>query len=388
MFGQHVTQELSAYAHGELSAGASARVAGHLRGCRRCRAGFAEIKFGIRLAESLPTRDAPASLWDNIEAALSKESAQSEQRHAARDARPSRRAPLAFTFGKQRALAFSLALLVVFGGGAWWLYMRATRTSWDVSRLAGAPTISSSRITDTGRLAVGEWLETDATSRAQLKVADIGQVEIEPETRIRLVETRLTEHRLELARGTLHARIYAPPRLFFVETPSAVAADLGCAYTLEVDDRGRSLLHVTSGWVALETRERESFVPAGAACATQKGTGPGTPFFEDAPEAFLDALAKFDFANGGTDALDAVLREARPRDTLSLWHLLARVGTDERARVYERLAAHAPPPAGVTRDGALALDAPMLKRWKDALEPTWQQESVPAARKLWRSLWK
>jgi hypothetical protein len=38
--------------------------------------------------------------------------------------------------------------------------------------------------------------------------------------------------------------IWAPPRLFFVDTPSAVAADLGCSYTLEVKDDGAGVLRV------------------------------------------------------------------------------------------------------------------------------------------------
>jgi hypothetical protein len=257
-----------------------------------------------------------------------------------------------------------------------------------VSRLKGAPRIDSDAIGATGQLAVGEWLETDSDSRANIKVANIGRVEIDPDTRIRLVETKPLEHRLELARGKMHATIFAPPRIFFVNTPSAVAADLGCAYTLEVDDKGRSLLHVTSGWVALETEERDSVVPAGAACMTEPGRGPGTPFFEDAPESLLVALARFDFENGGHQAVAAILEAARPRDTLTLWHLLSRVEGEERSRVYERLAALTPPPAGVTRDGVLRLDRGMLDLWKEHLEPMWLQESLPAVRKAWRSIWK
>jgi hypothetical protein len=258
-----------------------------------------------------------------------------------------------------------------------------------VARLEGSPTVGPKRIgTKGGKLSVGEWLETDSESRAQIQVANLGQVDVDPQTRIRLVETRWNEHRLELARGTMHARIWAPPRVFFVNTPSAVAADLGCAYTLEVDERGRSLLHVTSGWVALETRERESVVPAGAACVTEPGRGPGTPFFEDAPEPFLAALARFDFEGGGAEALASVLAQSRPRDTLTLWHLLARSDGDARARVYERLAAYAPPPEGVTREAVLRLDRASLDLWKESLEPTWQKESFPAFRKAWRSLWR
>jgi hypothetical protein len=262
-------------------------------------------------------------------------------------------------------------LFVLGAGGASWFYLRSTGASWEVARLQGAPSIDADRMGSTGRLGIGEWLETDADSRAQIKVADIGQVEVDPGTRIRLVETRLTEHRLELARGRMHATIFAPPRLFFVDTPSAVAADLGCAYTLEVDDAGRSVLHVTSGWVAFETKNRESMVPAGAACRTQPGVGPGTPFFEDASKLFLDSLAKFDFAGGGTEALDAVISEARPRDTLTLWHLLARVEGGERERVYQRLAALAPPPPSVTREGIMLLDPAMLYDWKSQMETTW-----------------
>jgi hypothetical protein len=274
--------------------------------------------------------------------------------------------------GWRPALAAGLVLLFVLGaGGASWFYLRETGASWEVARLAGAPSIDAGLFGQTGRLRIGEWLETDAGSRAQIKVADIGQVEIDPGTRIRLVETRETEHRLELARGRMHANIYAPPRLFFVDTPSAVAADLGCAYTLEVDDAGSSVLHVTAGWVAFETKDRESMVPAGAACRTQPGVGPGTPYFEDASQLFLNALAKFDFAGGGREALRLVVSEARARDTLTLWHLLARVEGEERAGVYERLAALAPPPAGVTREGVLLLDPTMLSAWKAQMEALW-----------------
>ena len=252
-------------------------------------------------------------------------------------------------------------------------------SAWEVSSLAGAPTIGSERAVN-GRLAVGEWLETDTSSRAKINVANIGQVEIEPGTRVRLVETRLTEHRLELARGRLHALIFAPPRLFFVNTPSAVAADLRCAYTLEVDDRGRSLLHVTSGWVALELNNRESIVPAGAACETRPQWGPGTPYFTDASETFLRSLLQFDFEGGGSAALAAVVTEARPRDTLTLWHLLSRVL--RRTGAVSMSAARAG--AAALRRHArrvLRLDQD-ADAWRTALEPVAPGERAGAAQSM------
>lgn len=377
MFARHYKKHLSAYAHGELSPAEAARAAAHLRSCAACRSEFEEVKLGIRLAESLPSVAAPEHVWDGIEAALASEANREGER-------ASQTQPL-FPFRRRALLpAFATVLLALVAGGAW-LYLRARRPGWEVARVEGVPRVSQNRIGERGRLGVGEWLETDSASRAEIAVANIGEVEVEPNTRVRLVETRLTEHRLELERGTLRARIWAPPRLFFVDTPSAVAADLGCAYTLEVDDAGRGLLHVTTGYVALETEVRESIVPAGAACMTKPGAGPGTPFFEDAPEAFVESLAKLDFENDHT-SLDSILVGAREKDTLTLWHLLARVGADERARVYERLAAFAPPPDGVTREGVLRLDPAMLEGWKQDLEGKWLGESTPADR-VWRKLW-
>ena len=371
MFTRHVKKYLSAYAHGELTTEETERVARHLRSCANCRAEFDRIRLGVRLAECLPSVSAPERLWDGIESALIR-----EQSHS-------------FVFpSRRRAFAVVCAFVVIaLVACAALLYLRASQPSWQVARLEGAPRIDSDQIGERGRLSVGDWLETDADSRAEIAVANIGHVEVDPNTRVRLVAARAGEHRLELARGTLHARIWAPPRLFFVNTPSAVAADLGCAYTLEVDDAGRGLLHVTAGYVALEDGARESVVPAGAACLTKPGAGPGTPFFEDAPDSYVAALARYDFA-GDRAALDTLLDAARTRDTLTLWHLLSRANDTDRARVYERLAAIAPPPEGVTREGVLRLDRTMLDAWKDRLESDWTDESFPSVRRAWRKFFE
>ena len=102
----------------------------------------------------------------------------------------------------------------------------------------------------------------------------IGQVDVDPNTRVQLLQARSREHRLSLERGTIHARIWAPPRFFFVNTPAATAIDLGCAYTLHVDADGSGQLRVTHGWVGFERDGREAFIPQGAMCATRRASGP------------------------------------------------------------------------------------------------------------------
>lgn len=219
--------------------------------------------------------------------------------------------------------------------------------AWNVTWLVGSgPTT----------LRVGQWVETDASSRALIAVGHIGQVEVRPRTRIQLVVARADDHRLALARGAIEAKVDTVPRIFFVETPVGTAIDLGCAYTLEMDSLGNGLLHVTAGVVEFQGRGHNARVPMGALVQTRSDVGPGIPYVEDAPEALRRALAASD--------VRAVLAAARPDDAISLWHLLQRVdgegGGAQRGAVYDRLASLVPPPAGVTRAAALALDAATL----------------------------
>jgi hypothetical protein len=243
--------------------------------------------------------------------------------------------------------------------------------SWNVETIAGKPTAGNEAIGENGKLAVGQFLETDANSRARVQVSNIGQVEIAPNSRVQLVKTQATEHRLSLERGLMKAKILAPPRLFIVDTPSAVAVDLGCEYTLEVDRDGGSKLHVTAGFVALERGGRESIVPAGAICFTRRGRGLGTPFSDDASLEFQKAIQRFDFENGGSAALQTIIKESGLYDSLTLWHLLSRVPKNEREKVFDALANYVKPPAGVTRAGVLRLDKKMLDGWWKEIENVW-----------------
>jgi hypothetical protein len=189
------------------------------------------------------------------------------------------------------------------------------------------------------RLAVGEWLELGARSRALLDLADLGEVRIGPDSRLRVVGLSDQEKRLELARGALHAVVSAPPRLFLVDVPSATAVDLGCEYELVVDERGAGTLRVELGEVALEGHGRSSLVRAGSIAETRPGHGPGTPYRDGAPPALIAALRSFDFEHGGRAALDAILAASGARDQATLEHLLDRTSGADRKRIAGRIGA-------------------------------------------------
>jgi hypothetical protein len=341
---------LSPYIDGELRPASRKMLEQHLHKCKSCQAEYEDLLFASQLVSKLQLiAEVPPDI----------------------NTLAKRRSPLQLLPRAKRLkmIAASVAaVLLVSIGIALWRYTKVANTSWEVISVTGAPTVDSARMGETGKLRVGQWLETDGSSRAVINIGKIGQVEVEPNTRIRLVSARSDEQRLELSSGWVQATIQAPPRVFFVETPSATAVDLGCSYKLEVDDSGSGLLQVRAGWVALVLNNRESLVPAGAICQSRPGIGPGTPYFVDASGAFKNALNLLDFENGGSDALNIVLTEARVSDVLTLWHLIFRVEDLQRGRVYDRLSELAPPPAIATRDSVMRLERGALDEWRKELE--------------------
>ena len=271
--------------------------------------------------------------------------------------------------------AIAAPAVIALAAGLWWRsadripapveHADAAAAPWAVVPLAGVPSAAGSPMASQATLGVGERLETDALSQARLSAAGVGVVDIGPSSRLSVVTARPGEYRLRLDRGRLHAHVWAEPGVFSVDTRSATALDLGCSYTLEVDESGSGRLHVTLGWVGLGRHDVESLVPRGAVCTLRPGNGPGIPHFEDAPPALVDALAAIDRANGPMPAaaLGRALSSARPRDAMTVWHLLRRASRADAPRVFERLAALAPPPSGVTLDRVLAMERAALEAW-------------------------
>lgn len=353
MFTKHVSRQLAAYVDGALARRQALQCEIHIEQCAKCRADYEQVKLGMASVEHLPLVEAPAAIWASIEAAS--RAARSRRAFAAR--------------GWLWAMAATAVLAMVIAVS--WRLAQRPGTRWEVVRLDGSPAVDAKPIRDGGLIAAGGWIETDSGSRATVKIGEIGFVEIAPNTRVRVVTAQPGEHRLALARGEILAKISAPPRLFFVDTPAGTAVDLGCEYVLNTDEGGVGLLRVAKGWVSFQWKTLESLVPAGASCRTRPDAGPGVPYFDDAPERVIDALDGFVFDNGGSDMLSLILDESRVRDTLTLWHLLSRVDPGDRARVYDRIAALAPVPAGVSRERALQLDPDTLRRWREELAWTW-----------------
>jgi hypothetical protein len=343
---RHVHHQVAAFVDDALGAQASAAVERHLSTCESCRRAVDQHRSVAAILRDMQPVSAPADLWAAIESAMATPATDPVRRGRPWMARPVFRAA-------------ALATLVLLTAATWWYVSRPS--PWAVVRLDGQAA---------GRIHDGQWVETDNASTAAIRIGEIGRVDISPDTRLQLLSAEPNEHRLSLAYGRISVEIVAPPRVFFVETPMSTVVDLGCAYTMDVNPAGVGTLRVTSGWAALEWNGLVSLVPAGASAHTRPSFGPGTPVFDDASDAFREAVDVFD-GDAGEGAIATILSEARDRDTLTLWHLMWRVEPGDRVRVLDHVATLTPLPEGVTRDGVLALDETMMRVWREELAWTW-----------------
>jgi hypothetical protein len=261
-----------------------------------------------------------------------------------------------------RAMAAAAALILAAASLLRFETSSGDPTGWQIARVDGAARVGSGEARPDMELRAGQVVRTGRNSELLLQDDDLGRVDVGPESEMRAAGVG----RLALRRGSLHAFIWAPPRRFVVDTPSARAIDLGCEYTIDVDRNGDGLLQVSLGWVAFQHDGRESFIPAGARCMTRRRTGPGIPYYADAPDALAQAVGRFD--RGDAAAIPTILSAARQQDGLTLWHLMTRVPPQARGQVFDRFASLVKLPPEATREKAIAGDAGAIDLCWNALD--------------------
>jgi FecR protein len=232
-------------------------------------------------------------------------------------------------------------------------------TGFSFSLTAGSATCGGTAVARAGTLPMGAWLETQRDGAATVKVADIGELTVFGDSKLRLVATGAAQQHMELARGHVAARVTAPPRLFVVDTPAATAVDLGCAYDLTVDAAGKTYLRVTVGAVSLEDKRGISYVPATFEIDVLPGHL-GTPVSITATPEIRTAVQRFDAGEPG--ALVDLIRIADYPERVTLWNIIGHTRDPGAVAKLEELA---PLPDPALRAKVLAGDADALDIWLD-----------------------
>lgn len=221
-----------------------------------------------------------------------------------------------------------------------------------------------------GTFAIGTPLRVGEVA-ANVDIARLGVMRAQPGADLALNDTRSARHRFTLTRGGIDVRVWAPPGRVAVHTPAGDVIDLGCIFTLNVSDDQIAHLSVRTGWVELENAHGSSAIPGGASASMSPEREPQVPVYDDASEAFRNAVRSIEINGGDADAqsLRTVAMDARPRDAITVLMLSKVTGlaTDVRTALLETaLRLHEPPTAdAVSR--IVSGDTDLFWRWFDSL---------------------
>jgi hypothetical protein len=372
------------YIEGTLPSGQKEVFDYHMQNCSACRKEYEETVKLLEMVNTLPADVTPAhDLWSNIENRISKRKGKIfniENQPLSSGYSENGNYDKKNRYFKYAAISLIAAMLLVALLPSLFLdkdspiLNKVMAPYWKVTSIKGITIVASNVIGSTDSLKPGDWLETKDSSQAILEVPGLGKVTIEPNTKIQLVRSDTSEHRIALEYGTINADIISKPRTFFVDSRSATAIDLGCSYTYTVQQNGDGVLYVKEGTVALESHGRESIVPAGKFCLAKTGIGPGTPFRENTSAALKDALMKYDFEKGGEKEVDIILKNSTKGDVVTLMNMLQRVDDNSKTKVYMVITNYAPAPKNVVRDSIPRLNNNELHEWIQEFNEELQKE--------------
>ena len=187
-----------------------------------------------------------------------------------------------------------------------------------VDKLYGITSIGSNKIDNYGMLKPGNWLNTEEDSKSRIKLGILGEIEVEPSTKIKLLKDNNSGNYFYLQSGEIKASVWGAPRRLFIDSPSGEVIDFGSTFKYKVSSDNSSILKVESGWAALHFNDHFVIVPAGNECITNFEIG--IPFNVNSSKEFKQKLN--DFENGKTITIAEVISKAAKNDLISLWYLL------------------------------------------------------------------
>lgn len=183
---------------------------------------------------------------------------------------------------------------------------------------------------------VGDWIQTDSVSSVVLKIANVGDISIEPNTKVRFIQSDGNISKMEVLYGTVNTSTSQPDK-FVLQSSNLKVQDKGGSYSFKVDDKGNGVIYVNSGIANVESGNKSAVVTDGTFIMYKPEFGVGTPFRKDSKPEFQDALFQYDFNNGGAPSIYYAMANAGPEDYSSLLNLIPRVDDRTKYLVLNKL---------------------------------------------------
>ncbi|MBP9095922.1 MAG: FecR domain-containing protein [Ignavibacteria bacterium] len=211
-------------------------------------------------------------------------------------------------------------------------------SNWKLISLKGGAFVNGVK---SDKVNIGDWIQTDSVSSVVLKIANVGDVSIEPNTKVRFIQSDGNISRIEVLYGTVNASTSQADK-FVLQASNMRVQDKGGSYSFKVDDKGNGVIYVNNGVANVESGNKSAVVTDGKFCLYKPEYGIGVPFRKDAKPEFQDALFQYDFNNGGAPSIYYAMANAGPEDYASLVNLIPRVDNQTKYLVLNKLGKLAP----------------------------------------------
>lgn len=258
--------------------------------------------------------------------------------------------------------------------------------NWKITDLQGNVTINGKPASQVDELSIGDWIETDELSSATINIPDIGNITLEPGTKIRLVQSDDDKKKIELQYGTINSDTRTSTSNLYINADKTTAIDNGSMFSFAVDKNGEGMIFVKDGSVKVKSDKRDAIIPQGQFCFVMTGMGPGTPFNKDASKELRKALMVYDFYNGGAEALSHVYRVAGVHDAVTLVNLLPHASGNDQVAVWNKISNYYSPPGNIKRDSIKYYKVEQLKDWIVEIQNQVKAELEPKLKEMEKNI--
>ena len=261
-----------------------------------------------------------------------------------------------------KKVAYTILGLVIIVAA--YIFITSLSSGWKIISLSGQPKIDNSIISKGDSFASERKIETDGSSSVTLMTDEFGRLFIDNSS---VVSRTKNSNEIKLDKGQIKKFEGKVSDVLSIITPLAKFTELykGSAFRLHVDSDGGCKLVVESGWVIISIKEFDSYVPKNFDCLITKGKY-AIPYSSNSSPELISMLENFTGAND--PSVGTILSQITKKESLSLWHILQLVRTENRIMAFDRLNELIPAPPGVTKEGILTLNKTMLLDWRQEIE--------------------
>ncbi|HMN49712.1 MAG TPA: sigma-70 family RNA polymerase sigma factor [Ignavibacteriaceae bacterium] len=239
-----------------------------------------------------------------------------------------------------------------------------SQSGWEIMQFSGQPQINNKKIQEGDTFSPSATITTDDNSSVTISIPDIGRLLIDSSSIVSRAEKGFE---INVEKGQIKKYEGNATDFLIVQTPLAKVKELykGSAFRLKVIDRDVTKINVESGWLTVEVKEFESYIPKNYSCVISRGRYV-LPYSSNARPELINLMEGFSGVND--PSIGTILTLVTRKDAISLWHLLQLVSSENRFIVFDRLNEFIPIPNGVTKEGIQALNKDMLMKWRQEIE--------------------